>query len=98
MYDPGGRAKQGIHQPRGEAEAARVMTESPEIAPVWLSVGYAVSPAGRHQTKHLCVCVCVHVCVCVCAEAAGGTHFYVDKLTARHSDNMPKFRFPPFPA
>ena len=27
--------------------------------PVWLSVGYAVSPAGRHQTKHLCVCVCV---------------------------------------
>ena len=32
--------------------------------PVWLSVGYAVSPAGRHQTKHLCVYVCVDVCVC----------------------------------
>ena len=27
--------------------------------PVWLSVGYAVSPTGRHQTKHLCVSVCV---------------------------------------
>ena len=30
--------------------------------PIWLSVGYAVSPTGRHQTKNLCVCVCVCVC------------------------------------
>ena len=44
------------------------MTESPRIAPVWLSVGYAVSPAGRHQTKHLCVCVCGWVGGCVRAR------------------------------
>ena len=71
LCDPEGRAEQRFHRPRGGgASAALAGVVALMSVPVWLSVGYAVSPAGRHQTKHLCVCVCV--CVCVC----GLYHFY----------------------
>ena len=48
LCDPRGRAEQRFHRPRGGGGASAALAGVVALmsVPVWLSVGYAVSPAG----------------------------------------------------